>query len=178
MKFAVLSAAAALALSAGSASAATITQKISFTADNFAAYFGPLPAPIEPLSGTFLVTYDPDADQAPTSIGIQVLNLSITDLGTRFVYEQEYDSIWIGTKPQVGGGFAIQQIGDYGVLIDNLTTNPRLFYTQHYASNGGNYYSFSGTASVATVPEPQTWALLIAGFGLAGATLRRRLVAA
>jgi len=28
------------------------------------------------------------------------------------------------------------------------------------------------------VPEPASWALMIAGFGLAGATLRRRLATA
>jgi hypothetical protein len=36
--------------------------------------------------------------------------------------------------------------------------------------------SATGTQSVA-IPEPGTWALMIAGFGLAGASLRRRAVA-
>lgn len=34
------------------------------------------------------------------------------------------------------------------------------------------------TRAVGIVPEPQAWALMIAGFGLAGAALRRRRVAA
>lgn len=41
-------------------------------------------------------------------------------------------------------------------------------------------FSFAGlwTDIAGTVPEPGTWALMIAGFGLAGATLRRRRTAA
>ena len=36
----------------------------------------------------------------------------------------------------------------------------------------------TGTASAGGVPEPASWALMIAGFGLAGAQLRRRRTAA
>jgi hypothetical protein len=35
-----------------------------------------------------------------------------------------------------------------------------------------------GALTVSTVPEPQSWALLIAGFGVVGGTLRRRRMAA
>ncbi len=42
--------------------------------------------------------------------------------------------------------------------------------------NGGIRFATSGTVSAA-VPEPATWALMIAGFGIAGASLRRRKVA-
>jgi len=49
-------------------------------------------------------------------------------------------------------------------------------------ATGGGVFSFRSTGEVATfraelgsaTPEPATWALMIAGFGLAGAALRRR----
>ena len=44
---------------------------------------------------------------------------------------------------------------------------------------GGNYLLASGTATgdLPAVPEPATWALMILGFGGAGAMIRRRKVA-
>ena len=182
MKLGVLCAAAALALSASSASAAMITQKNSFTAYDFQAYWGPLPAPTDPLAGAFLVTYDPDIQQDPTSAGIEVLSLNIADPGATFstFYTPPLgtSSLAIGTRTTPGSGFAILGIGDYGVLIGGLGSTPRMVYAQYYAPNGGNYYTSTGGVTVTTVPEPQTWALLIAGFGLTGASLRRRRVAA
>lgn len=48
-------------------------------------------------------------------------------------------------------------------------------------NNGGSYYNdstgLSARFSTAGVPEPATWALMIGGFGLAGAALRRRRAA-
>jgi hypothetical protein len=38
----------------------------------------------------------------------------------------------------------------------------------------GNRISYSGLVSLGTVPEPASWAMLIAGFGLTGAMMRRR----
>ena len=42
-----------------------------------------------------------------------------------------------------------------------------------HRNNGGAF-----TANVSAVPEPASWAMLIAGFGLTGAALRRRRMAA
>ncbi|TRW18394.1 PEP-CTERM sorting domain-containing protein [Glacieibacterium frigidum] len=48
------------------------------------------------------------------------------------------------------------------------------------ATSGGgfgyanNYISSSLSVTAASVPEPATWAMLIAGFGMAGAAMRRR----
>ena len=41
-------------------------------------------------------------------------------------------------------------------------------------SNNTGAYTVTITSSGAGVPEPASWALMIAGFGLAGATMRRR----
>ncbi|MEW5686600.1 MAG: PEPxxWA-CTERM sorting domain-containing protein [Pseudomonadota bacterium] len=47
------------------------------------------------------------------------------------------------------------------------------------STNGGMYLDKIGVSQVPTgVPEPATWALMIGGFGLAGASLRRRPQAA
>lgn len=42
----------------------------------------------------------------------------------------------------------------------------------------GTAGSYSGTLNVYAIPEPATWAMMIAGFGLAGVALRRRAAAA
>jgi polyisoprenoid-binding protein YceI len=164
--------AAALA-SCSAASAATVVQKFTFTAMNFNAYFGPLPAPVDPVTGSFVITYDPDVDQGPTTVGVQVVSLNIPNPGTGFVYKIVGDGVLdIGTKPNAVGGFSIQQIGDYGLSIFNVRTNPRMGYFQYFADNGGNYYAFDGELTLTGVPEPQSWALLLAGFGLSGGGIR------
>lgn len=57
----------------------------------------------------------------------------------------------------------------------NLAAGDRFDFA---VNNGGSYYNdstgLSASFSTAGVPEPATWALMIGGFGLAGAALRRR----
>ena len=38
----------------------------------------------------------------------------------------------------------------------------------------GSSFTFGGSISTGAVPEPASWAMMIAGFGLVGATMRRR----
>lgn len=55
-----------------------------------------------------------------------------------------------------------------GITVNNGTGGSNVF----------DVVSFQiGEAGVTVVPEPQTWALLIAGFGLTGAAMRRRRAA-
>lgn len=54
---------------------------------------------------------------------------------------------------------------------DSLTAATTAFATGVFANQA--IYSV-GDASVAMVPEPASWAMLIAGFGLTGAVMRRR----
>jgi hypothetical protein len=47
-------------------------------------------------------------------------------------------------------------------------------FSQANASNGGQRLVQEGRLKITEVPEPASWAMLIAGFGLVGAALRRR----
>lgn len=65
-----------------------------------------------------------------------------------------------------------------GTLTGSLTMDSLNTSTIGFDAPGGTFTSqsgqFLGLAQTAAVPEPATWAMLIAGFGLAGAALRRR----
>jgi hypothetical protein len=54
------------------------------------------------------------------------------------------------------------------------TFNRVVFAEPEALQYGGNFGSDNHTVGFAAVPEPATWAVIMLGFGLAGATLRRR----
>ena len=59
----------------------------------------------------------------------------------------------------------------------SIIQNPGLLGTTggFITFNSSSAIQFAGTVGpVAAVPEPATWAMMIAGFGLAGAAMRRR----
>jgi hypothetical protein len=67
-------------------------------------------------------------------------------------------------------------VGTIGTIsLTGLNLNGSSHTIQFFQDLGGwtfvSEIDFLGTAAV---PEPGTWALMIAGFGLAGAALRRR----
>ena len=52
--------------------------------------------------------------------------------------------------------------------------SPELSFVGSYQMGAGNNFSFDGTVSLAPVPEPETYAMMLAGFGLLGVAARRR----
>lgn len=78
--------------------------------------------------------------------------------------------------------FSVTQTGA-GVQFDVCTSGPGGTTTQVALGAGcptgtalipSKIYSFTATGADAPVPEPSTWAMMIAGFGLVGAAMRRR----
>lgn len=92
-------------------------------------------------------------------------------------------------QPGMGGGFDLSSPGLIGSIFDIYAPGGQL-YTGSNAAPTFSLSSFSttagfpgtlgtGTLTISAVPEPDNWALLIAGFGLIGAIAhRRRMVAA
>jgi hypothetical protein len=84
-----------------------------------------------------------------------------------------------GTSMGIGGttGAWLGGTGDDQVYTVNLNTgNYREFWFGNNNDSADGYRLDSIT--VAGVPEPATWALMIGGFGLAGSAIRRRRTAA
>jgi hypothetical protein len=60
---------------------------------------------------------------------------------------------------------------DFGVGNAYLSTIPGTGWQLPF--NGNGFLSLQYTAVVAAVPEPGSWAMLIAGFGLVGTLVKR-----
>jgi len=79
----------------------------------------------------------------------------------------------VGVKNNWGGNAA-------GFTTDNFVGTDAAFYTVTQATSaaGGTFvgnFSFNGTnVAVAAVPEPETYAMFLAGLGMVGAMVRRR----
>ena len=59
-----------------------------------------------------------------------------------------------------------------GVVAFNAGTGPAIVGAQFQST--GNSFEFDNLASIAAVPEPASWAMMLLGFGALGTMLRRR----
>lgn len=171
----------AVVLSASAANAAVITRTYTNTS-TFAS------GPVSNLTLTYTVTFD------PTNLGNAPILNSLTSSSSLAAFAGPNAAAFFQS-----GGFNYLAVGgttNFGVLnVQN--TNPD-FYTFFRFNAAGDVlgtdanavsYSvprmalFNSIASVtavvpatAPVPEPATWAMMVGGFGLIGATVRRRRV--
>jgi hypothetical protein len=134
-------------------------------------------------SPDFNLTFD--ISTQPTSLinfesGFQVavsgtLNGSSTTFDTFDFISSDYFG-----NGQVGGGFSYNDSFDQyfrgAQLYSGTTAAPTILngtYTLTSYSNGVTG-TLTITGGAGAVPEPATWALMIGGFGMVGATMRRR----
>jgi PEP-CTERM motif len=90
-----------------------------------------------------------------------------------------------GADGKVGGGDDMMLKSS--VFSDTGNTNGHISFTYDQPLNSAEYYlnitgvtsgtlggAYSGAISISPVPEPETYAMLLAGLGLMGAVVRRR----
>lgn len=163
--------AAALGGIAVPADAALITQTFSIKARNFGSG-----APIDPVSGRFTLSYDKDAVIIPqTATGLSIAGLNLPYDGTAlFSYQRGGEFLVISNNFTGFFSFTLGGAGSkFGFSIMNLSTTPTIG-TFGYSRDGTIYSSSTVGVTSGAVPEPASWAMMIAGFGLAGTTMRRR----
>lgn len=169
---------AALASSAIPAKAATITRAYSFTGSNIADIIGSAASPVSTVNLKFSVTFDPLV-QVINAPGGATLDSANIPLGSAF----RYSFIPANSDRMSVGGAAN---GTFGVFSNNddfsldfrnaLSPTPEftVFVFTTAATPGSAFRAFSGVITPLSVPEPASWALMIAGFGMAGGALRTR----
>jgi hypothetical protein len=96
-------------------------------------------------------------------------------------------NVTLSTNPSYSGYNAGVSAATFNTLVDNLAGANYQNYITGYGGQGPGVtlitpttYPRSGTQSFlySNAPEPAAWVMMIGGFGLVGATLRRRRVAA
>ncbi|NJC35135.1 hypothetical protein GGR88_002649 [Sphingomonas jejuensis] len=102
------------------------------------------------------------------------VNPANTQSGTWDVLNNSVLISFVSVK--AANNFAVYQLGGSGANSGSYSSSGLL------TNNGRNQADVSHlsfwTARVAAVPEPATWAMMIAGFGLVGGAMRRRIGAA
>jgi PEP-CTERM motif len=160
------------------ARAAVITRTFDFTATGFQSVV-PLPLPpISTVTGTAAISFDNQADIANQTNGITLTSLSI-NLGSpiSYTYFQSSDFLIIGGLAN-GSTSIVSNNNDFFIGIRDVSSSLPTYATFAYSavgfSNNFTTVDVRGSIGLGAVPEPASWALMIAGFGLVGTTIRRR----
>lgn len=141
-------------------SAATVTDSVSFSATGFTTGVGSGPAPTDPVTGSFTITFDPTQTYTDTTAGITLNSLNIA-LGSQlgFYYSPtgpNANELFVGGTQD---GVCCVQISptlynDFYLHITNFSTDPT-FQQLGYTTPSGYWYT-TGTAGSSTTVTPIT----------------------
>jgi len=165
---------ALLSASATPSIAGTVTYFVEFAASGFHLPIGapPVPVPVDPVTGSFTITFDPAHDYATdTTAGITFDSLNLT-LGSTLAFQYDHTSDLLavgGTDAGVNGIRIAPESNDFGIGIHDFTgASPfshSLSYTQSVTGNGHDFFTSSVTVSVTATPIPATLPLFLAALG-------------
>ena len=168
-------AAAALALAlgtSGTAHAAVVFKTLQLTASGFGGG-----AAIDPISILFTLNFDNSASFSNNTTGItQLANNAYGPL--KFGYNTSGDQLTLvgGNAPDAGSGSCTNNAASFCSFISNISsaTPTSNFLIQLASDNSISFASRVSIQNAAPVPEPAVWAMMLVGFGMVGAALRRR----
>ena len=182
-------------MGAGAANAALVHDLVTFSASGFERDAGPDPAPVDPVTGSFTISFDPTLIYTDETAGITItpgsLNI-VLDSALSFSYNASGSGLPSGTLVVGGLSDGAQQVqfspstNDFWLFINNFATSPsfdQVGYSQTSLSIANLFDTHSGTVTVTPitpggVPEPSTWAMLLGGFaGLSFLGYRRTVKA-
>lgn len=159
-------------LAAQTADAAVVTVSGAFTATDWRVYFNTPVAPINPLYLSYTATFDTDLDyDSDTS----VVTVDATNIPYDFSFSYAAnESVFVLATYGSSGGCG-HPAGSFCAFVGDFSSGVPYFVEQS-PTTGGGWVAGTITGGLPTggVPEPASWALMIAGFGLMGAALRRR----
>jgi hypothetical protein len=192
-----------VAVGAQAANAALVNDLVTFTASGFTSAFGQ-PVPTDPVTGSFTITFDPTQTYVDQTSGITLNSLNIS-LGSALAFDYsptgnthgDADELVVGGL-QAGADSVFLSptvFDDFYLHILTYSSTPtfqQVGYTTSSATADSNYFFTdlpdSGAGSVTVtpitsgVPEPSTWAMMLAGFAGLGflgyrQTVKARLAA-
>ena len=166
--------------SAGAANAALVHDLVTFSASDFTVGSGSDPAPVDPVMGSFTISFDPTQDYTDETAGITLDTLNIA-LGSALSFSYSTTGTFAGILVVGGINDGASSIifnpstDDFWLFINNYATTPsfkQLGYTQTSVSANNLFFTPDpgGTGSVTvtpitgSAPEPTTWAMMLAGF--------------
>jgi hypothetical protein len=161
--------------------------------NSFDYYFGSLAVN---SSGQIVVGYNRSGDittggDGKISIFARSFNTNadgtLTSTSGEILIKQSLVSDYHNGSPEGFAPVGRQRWGDYSAVNVDPTDNQRFWVIGQFArefnnaagghpggSGFGRWGTYVGQIGIAGVPEPANWALMIAGFGMAGAAMRRR----
>jgi hypothetical protein len=172
-------------LSAQSAAASTITRTIGFTAHDFTTIYGSVPAPINPVSGSFTLTFDPTLVYANQTSGILLNGINIPADGVPvFSYVPHFgDMMTIGMA--LAGDHNGVNLGTNDFILNFSLTAPNIPLNAGfgYSQLGDADWFFTSHVAITQVnqaPIPGSVLMLLTSLGAMGGIgfLRKRSAAA
>jgi PEP-CTERM motif len=156
------------------ASAAVVIRTYTFKASNF--FPAAATPPVAIVTGSFTITYDDATNifDAPGTV-TNALNIPVNS-SILFSHETGYYGFARFGAAQNGSGALVLGTNDilfqYSPIFGGI-----LFYSSSLTPDA-NYFTtdvlVTVTDRMGAVPEPETWAMLLAGFGAIGWALRRK----
>ena len=165
---------------------------MTFSANSFASAFGQS-APVDPVTGSFRITFDNTKTYVSDTADIHIQTLNI-DLGSLLAFTFSPSGVMGQSSPDelVVGGLQDDPAhvqfspasNDFWLFIQNVSTAAtfdQVGYSQTSVNGDNLFFTNDHTGSIGVtpvipsgVPEPSTWAMMLLGFaGFGYASFRR-----